>query len=70
MQTNENIGKVIQPTMKLRWVECEHNMDDNIPYTVVYKWGEASYYKLQQFHAYVGESGGVWQDVEIDYSAT
>lgn len=67
---NENTGKIIQPTMKLRWVEVEHDMNKNTPYSVVYKWGEPTYYKLQQFYAYVGESGGVWKDVEIDDNAT
>ena len=67
---NENTGKIIQPTMKLRWVETNHDTTQDVPYAVVYNWGDPTYYKLQQFYAYVGESGGVWQDVEIEYNAT
>ena len=56
--------------MKLRWVETNHDTTQDVPYAVVYNWGDPTYYKLQQFYAYVGESGGVWQDVEIEYNAT
>ena len=64
---HDNLSNDVQPTMKLRFVEVEHDADKDVAYAVIYKWGEPRFYKLQQLYSRLGEDGGLWKDVEITY---